>query len=133
TLAEGALHAMFLTRLKIALVVLLLTGLTLTAAGVALRRQPAPQPAEAPLQARHESERLDRFGDPLPGGALARLGTVRFRLGGWGVSVVFTAAGRRLLSNEFGGGGPRLWEVSTGRPLGSFSSPGLERVVVAAL
>jgi RNA polymerase sigma factor (sigma-70 family) len=133
TLAEGALHAMFLSRLRIALVVLLMTGLALTAGGVALSRAPVPPPREAPSEARHDSERLDRFGDPLPGGALARMGTVRFRLGGWGVSVAFTADGRRLLSNEWGGGGPRLWEVSTGRPLGQRSLPGNQTVGVIAL
>jgi RNA polymerase sigma factor (sigma-70 family) len=131
-LAEGALHAMVLTRAKLALVVLLLTGLAVTAAGVALSRAPVPPRPDAPRQAGHDSERLDRFGDPLPGGALARLGTVRFRLGGWGESVLFTADGRRLISRD-GGRGARLWEVSTGRPLGHLSLPGNERVGPIAL
>jgi WD40 repeat protein len=69
---------------------------------------------------------LDRFGDPLPGGALARLGTVRFRLSGWGTSILFTLDGQRLISTD-GGGGPRLWEVKTGRPLRQFSLPGNSR------
>jgi RNA polymerase sigma factor (sigma-70 family) len=131
-LAEGALHAMVLTRVKFALVALLFAGLAVTAAGVALSRAPVPPPREAPPQARHETERLDRFGDPLPTGALARLGTVRFRLGGWGESVLFTPDGQRLISAD-GGRGPRVWEVSTGRPLGQLALPGNQRAGPIAL
>jgi RNA polymerase sigma factor (sigma-70 family) len=125
TLAEGALRAMFLTRLKIVLLLVLMTGLALTAAGLALYGAPAPQPRESTPQAEIpvEPDRLDAFGDPLPRGALARLGTVRFRLGGWGHAVLFTPDGRRLISTG-GGGGPRLWEVTTGRPLGQLIVPG---------
>jgi RNA polymerase sigma factor (sigma-70 family) len=131
-LAEGALHAMFLTRVKLALAVVLLTGLAVTAAGVALSRAPVPAPREAPSQAAHESERLDRFGDPLPGSALARLGTVRFRLSGWAEAVVFTPDGRQLVAAD-GGTGPTTWDVSTGRPLRQFRGPGLDHTSCIAL
>jgi RNA polymerase sigma factor (sigma-70 family) len=134
TLAEGALHAMFLTRLKIVFVLLLLTGLGVTAAGVALNGAPVPPPREVPPQAEvpRDREPLDRFGDPLPRGALARLGTVRFRLSGWVEAVLFTPDGRQLLAND-GGRAPTSWEVRTGRPLRRFPSLGVEHTACIAL
>jgi WD40 repeat protein len=123
---------MFLTRVKLALVALLLTGLAGAAAGVALSRAPLPPSREAPSQARHESERLDRFGDSLPGGAVARLGTVRFRLSSWVEAVLFTPDGRQLVAAD-GGPGPTTWDVATGRPLRHFLVPGMEHTACIAL
>jgi WD40 repeat protein len=59
----------------------------------------------------------DRQGDPLPRGALARLGTVRLRHLGVGgdYQVMFSADGRTLLS--CGEAGQALWETDTGRKL----------------
>jgi RNA polymerase sigma factor (sigma-70 family) len=123
-LAEGALHALFLTRLKFVLVLVLMTGLALAAAGLALHGAPAPQPRQSDAQAEVPlaGNRLDAFGDPLPRGARARLGTVRFRLSGWAESVLFTPDGRHLISGDWHGG-PRLWEASTGRPVLWFGRP----------
>jgi RNA polymerase sigma factor (sigma-70 family) len=77
-LAEGALRAMMLTRLKTA--ALLMTAVVLLSLGVGLAARPAPatKPAEdGPPAALAPT---DRFGDPLPEGALARLGTLRLRV-----------------------------------------------------
>jgi RNA polymerase sigma factor (sigma-70 family) len=57
--------------------------------------------------------RVDRFGDPLPDGALARIGTTRFRHGGIIQVVAFAADGKRLLS--YGADGIRVWDAATGR------------------
>ncbi len=57
----------------------------------------------------------DRFNDPLPKGALARLGTVEFRHGGPSLgrrSLTFTADGKHLVS--VGGGWARRWDLATG-------------------
>jgi RNA polymerase sigma factor (sigma-70 family) len=138
-LAKGALNTMFLTKVRFTALVLL-AGLAVAGAGYAAHRALSPAPARpgpeaepAPLaDEAPPPTRTDRRGDSLPAGALARLGTERFRLGGWGECVLFTADGRRLISRD-SGRGPRLWEVSTGRPLGQFSLPGNQRVGAVAL
>jgi RNA polymerase sigma factor (sigma-70 family) len=122
-LAKGALHTMFLGKLKLAVVLVLVTGLMVAGAGTLARQVLAPPPAGPEPQAGPEAAgepavRLDRFGDPLPDRAVARLGTVRFRLAGWSEGVIFLPDGKHLVS---GGVGPRLWEVGTGKEVRQFS------------
>lgn len=56
-------------------------------------------------------ERTDRYGDPLPRGALTRLGTVRYRHGGGGLS--FLPDGRTVVSVSQNNG-IALWNARTG-------------------
>jgi WD40 repeat protein len=60
-----------------------------------------------------EKPRLDA--DPLPPGALLRLGTTRFRAGGMPTSVAFLDATTLVSGGEEGA--VRFWEVPTGREL----------------
>ena len=61
---------------------------------------------------------LDLFGDPLPYGAIARLGTNRFNHAYNVGPVAFTPDGNTIIS--YGGDGlARVWDVATGRLLRS--------------
>lgn len=61
--------------------------------------------------------RTDHFGDPLPPGAIARLGTVRLRHGGRLQAVHFSSDGRTLFSasRDRQDISIQAWDVSTGR------------------
>jgi WD40 repeat protein len=60
--------------------------------------------------------RVDRQGDPLPEGILARLGTVRLRAPGVGVVVAYSPDGRRIATGDING--VALWDARTGERLG---------------
>jgi WD40 repeat protein len=55
-------------------------------------------------------DRFDRYGDPLPSGAVRRLGTVRLR---GGHAPVFSSDGKLLAS--CGWGGLYIWDTATGK------------------
>ncbi len=69
-----------------------------------------------------EAPRTDLHGDPLPPGALARLGTVRWRHGFAVAYVAFTPDGKSLLTaaqdNTI-----RLWDWGTGKEIRRFGKP----------
>src|SRR5262245_20809457 len=61
--------------------------------------------------------RVDSFGDPLPPGAVARLGTIRWRHDG-AAAFAFTRTGETLVS--VGSDAVRFWDVKTGKVVRSF-------------
>src|SRR5262249_16828072 len=62
--------------------------------------------------------RLDGHGDPLPHGAVARLGNVRLRhLGGYWVAI--SGDGTKVVTR--GGSGLRVWDRSTGNLLAALA------------
>ena len=76
-------------------------------------KPPTPRPAETDV-ARSEPK-LDAFGDPLPEGAIARIGTSQFRLDGWYLTdIAFSADGKRVAATS-AGHEFAIWETATGR------------------
>jgi RNA polymerase sigma factor (sigma-70 family) len=127
-LAEGGLRQMTLNRVKVGLIVLLAAGVSAAGAGtlahqVLAGRQPragqepeaqAKDPPEARPQPREErSVRTDRYGDPLPSGAIARLGTLRFRNGMF--QPCFFPDGKTIMTANRHT--LQFWETATGRLL----------------
>jgi WD40 repeat protein len=97
--------------------VLLAACLALLPGQVARSQSPVAQEVKAPPAKR--AARIDRYGDPLPPGALARIGTVRFRQF-FGL-MRFSPDGKVLTSVS--DGKVYLWEVATGRELRQFKLP----------
>jgi RNA polymerase sigma factor (sigma-70 family) len=128
SLAGKALAGMAPARGKFAAVVALL--LCAAAAGAAWLARQAPAPREDRQRPQAATEQggakggggpsTDRLGDPLPAGALVRLGSVRLRHRGPVLAVAFSRDGQMLIT----GGGPgdhlvHLWDVNTGREIRS--------------
>ncbi len=122
-LAESVLKGMVLSKLATLSAVVMTVAFAVSAA-VALSYRSlaveAPQDktpadsakaAEKPAPAAH----VDALGDLLPAGAIARLGTVRFRHGGHISLVRFTPDGKRLVSQ--GADGVRVWDAATRKEL----------------
>jgi WD40 repeat protein len=83
----------------------------LLAAGLAVPADAWPPPA---------APRLDRHGDPLPAGALARFGSLRFQQAGPVWAVAYSPDGKLLASVGQGMSGPTgvvLWDAVTGKEL----------------
>jgi WD40 repeat protein len=100
-----------------------LIGLTAwTAASSALGLNPnAAAPSKAPPQSsvtRHDDQGAhvakDAYGDPLPAGALARLGTVSLRHGEAIQAIAFSPDGKTIACTD-GGKFISLWDRSTGK------------------
>ena len=130
---------MFTSKTRTAAVVLAL-GLLAAGAG-ALAQRPAPKAAEGPATPQGAAggqdekpaadmeapARADANGDPIPEGALVRLGTTRFRERGVIFTIAYGPDGKTLLSagfrpsGPFGDGDPVvLWDAATGKPLHQF-------------
>ncbi len=127
-LATEALGATALMKWKIGLALGLLLGVA--AGGVAMLVPQAPsspppqaeRPADPPKADDRAVQRLDRDGDPLPEGAVARLGTRRFRIATEHVSALaFAPDGKTIAVASMGG----LWllDAATGKQTKAFRPP----------
>jgi WD40 repeat protein len=65
--------------------------------------------------------RTDRYGDPLPPGVVARLGTERLAIGN-GIFLTYSPDGRRLAAHN-GSAQLRVWEVDSGKELLRVTTP----------
>jgi WD40 repeat protein len=75
--------------------------------------------------------RRDLYGDPLPPGAVLRLGTVRLRHGGTPTAALFLPDGKSLVSTAPADGHVAVWDVETGREVRRFT--GVRRPLSLAL
>jgi WD40 repeat protein len=95
--------------------VLLIVGLVLPLAYTG-----KSQPSDGKEKPSEKPPALDRYGDPLPQGAVARLGTLRWRHGSFVSAVTFAPDGKTLAS--IGGDNViRLSETATGKELRRFA------------
>ncbi len=137
-LMDAFLRGTLFCRLRTVTVVFLMAGfLSASAGGLGLLLN-RPQPADAP-QAKAESDkpkaksdgvRVDAYGDPLPEGAVARLGTIRFRTQTYGRLAAFSLDGKSLISvagemKVFAAGEDRSvtfcsWDIQSGKLLRQF-------------
>jgi WD40 repeat protein len=117
--APAAVHAlatgsMRLTAVGLGLLVLAALGL---GAGWAFLRTPEQQTpsaaASAPSVPAREEPRRDRYSDPLPPGALVRLGTVRFRAPSEIVALALAADGKTVIAASHAG--VFLFDAASGR------------------
>src|SRR5262249_3831446 len=80
-----------------------------------------------PAAAKQATARKDLLGDPLPDGAIARLGTLRLRHQDTVGALAFTLDGRMLASASSGWSNEdrtiRLWSTVTGQELHRFPGP----------
>jgi RNA polymerase sigma factor (sigma-70 family) len=128
-LTEGALKAMLVAKLKAATVVCL-AALALLGLALVPGRPLEATPPDAKARAREgrpspkaaQPAPKGGEGEPLPPGALSRLGTPRFRHGGQAVGkVTFSPDGRQVASTT--SRGVYLFDAATGRLLHHFRPP----------
>jgi RNA polymerase sigma factor (sigma-70 family) len=127
TLAEGVIEMMFVARLRSWVAVVLLAAGVGALTHLALAGRPPGESRVGPAEAAGKEAGKDQYGDPLPKGALARLGTRRWRHGGiaqHGNAVFFVGfrAGGKQLISAGGDGRFRVWDTETARELRNFAN-----------
>jgi RNA polymerase sigma factor (sigma-70 family) len=131
-LAESVLRATALSRWKAAALLILLGVGLIAAAGVLAQLGPdaaAPPAPPGPPAAGAPEARVDGDDEPLPHGAVLRLGALRLRHGPVLSSVAFTPDGKLLFSGgwNFSAGGDHVirgWSPATGQQLREVRAPG---------
>jgi RNA polymerase sigma factor (sigma-70 family) len=125
-LAGRACRALALARLRFVGALFLAAALVAAGAGVLSgSRKPADADIDTPQPVvEMQAVRADRYGDPLPNGAVARLGTVRFHQGAPVACLAFAPDGKTLASGgNYLEGSDRvvwLWHAPSGKVVRRF-------------
>jgi RNA polymerase sigma factor (sigma-70 family) len=128
-LAEGLVRGTLLTRLFLGAVLVLGLGfLAVSLARTPAKDEPPENAAAAPGP--EPTPRTDPEGEPLPPGALARLGTTRLRHGGPINHLAFTPDGKTLVSCGTGDG-IRIWDVAVGREARPFPGTPAQNIALS--
>jgi RNA polymerase sigma factor (sigma-70 family) len=134
--ATRMLKGIAISKTHVCLVVAVALGIVSAGAGLGARQlarakddrgntfaQSAPRASQeaSPEGKGNSASHVDRYGDPLPPGAIARLGTIRMRHGGLRGSgfIAFSRDGRSLIS-RCDDGIVHFWDPTTLRELRSF-------------
>ena len=127
-LAQAAMKGGMLVRMKLSLTLFFVACLGTAGAGLLVERtspDKAPEPsAVVPKPNADEKAGLDWQGDPMPAGAVVRLGSARLRHGGIVNAVAYSPDGKAIAS----GGGDnliRLWTCAPARNSPAHRSHGL--------
>jgi RNA polymerase sigma factor (sigma-70 family) len=123
-LVRGATRAFLRTKTRLAVALFVALGALAGVAGLSAYRAPPAPPLPAPqakgpdgAPAEGPQARTDHHGDPLPPGAIARMGTVRLRRDYQAAyDFAFTPDGKALVGAR-SGKTVQLWDAATGKPL----------------
>jgi len=128
-LADRVLRSMAVIKLKAMATLVVTACLIASGAGFMLRREgeslrapaapvvavaAAEEPKKPAQPSGTQEAHVDRYGDPLPDGALARLGTTRFRQGYMVYCAAFSPDGKSIVASS-AGQGVHIWDAITGK------------------
>jgi RNA polymerase sigma factor (sigma-70 family) len=126
-LAEGALTTMLTTKMKLAAALLLTVGLLGSGVRMFVQADDAapPAPAAKPAEAKAEEKpaATDTVGDPLPPGAVSRLGNLRWQHGTAVRFLAYLGDGKEVLTASQDGA-LRVWDAATGKLMRKFGKVG---------
>jgi RNA polymerase sigma factor (sigma-70 family) len=143
-LVEEGIKGMGATKVKAGMALLLMTSMLVAGTGVVAhqtqesRQPPEKQAVEKPAaQGRDKAQpeekpqvAVDRYGDPLPDGALARLGTLRMRHSTFITGAAFTRDSKTVIVSDQVGNSI-YWDVATGKEVHRFQTRGNNVITMA--